>query len=250
MQREAQFLPFACLGYHKYQEMSIYYNTRTVRNGLLVQLDALNRKSYPGNGGFWYDLSGNENHFTMQGTPIFSNGFFELPGNNITDYFIRNPFNHPTVTSTIEIWAAANTSSSGDAYWSYAVSGYDNSHLLFDQSNLTLYVTTGNGSGYPSNISVADGRWRQIVTTSDRSSGVETLYVNGQQVYTDAIVAGSNFTSGGSMVIGQEQDSVGGGFNSAQAFAGKISAFMIYDRILSAVEVQRNFESLRGRYGI
>ena len=38
--------------------MSIAYNTSIVRDGLVLQLDAANVKSYPGTGTTWYDLSG------------------------------------------------------------------------------------------------------------------------------------------------------------------------------------------------
>jgi hypothetical protein len=41
--------------------MGINYSPRIVTDGLVLCLDAGNSKSYPGSGGTWYDLSGNNN---------------------------------------------------------------------------------------------------------------------------------------------------------------------------------------------
>lgn len=238
--------------------MSVIFNNPTVRrggivkDGLVLNLDAADTFSYPRTGSTWFDLSGNGNHFTIQGSPTFSSNFFTLPGNNITDYFILNPFSHPTVTSSIEIWLAANSGSSADGIWSYATSAAlsDNHHLLYDPSNLAIYLPNGPTSGTTTGVSVADGNWRHIVATSNRTSGSEIVYVNGQQIYSGTIAAGSNFTSGGSLVLGQEQDSVGGTFDVNQAFAGKMSIFRVYNRVLSRDEIRQNFDAHRGRFGI
>uniref|UniRef100_A0A672GDT5 Pentraxin family member n=1 Tax=Salarias fasciatus TaxID=181472 RepID=A0A672GDT5_SALFA len=64
--------------------------------------------------------------------------------------------------------------------------------------------------------------------------------------YTDRylISSGSNFRKaweipgGGSVVLGQEQDSVGGGFDPAEGFAGQIAGFRMWNRVLSASEVE------------
>ena len=42
--------------------MSNLYGPRIVTDGLVLHLDAGNRKSYPGSGSTWYDLSGQDNH--------------------------------------------------------------------------------------------------------------------------------------------------------------------------------------------
>ena len=45
---------------------------------------------------------------------------------------------------------------------------------------------------------------------------------------------GSLLVAGGVLVLGQEQDKVGGGFSNAESFVGNISLFNIWDRKLSA----------------
>ena len=45
--------------------MGIAYNTSIVRDGLVLHLDAANKKSYPGSGTVWSDLSGNDRNGTL-----------------------------------------------------------------------------------------------------------------------------------------------------------------------------------------
>ena len=56
--------------------MAITRNTNLTNVAdLIFYLDAVNPKSYPGSGSTWYDVSGNNNHFTLFNTPTYtSNG--------------------------------------------------------------------------------------------------------------------------------------------------------------------------------
>jgi hypothetical protein len=228
--------------------MGIVYNTSIVRNGLVLHLDAANRKSYPGTGTNWTDLSGNNNNFTMIGNLTYSSGTF-VSTSSIENYFIKNPFDHPTNLLTVEMWCRANTGSSFDAFWSYAISAGDNNHqLLYDQTNLSIY--SPGSVNVSSGINIANNKWYQIVRTSNRSTGAELLYLNGGLEFTTNLAPGINFISGGSLILAQEQDSVAGTLDTNQAFEGSYSIFRIYNRVLSATEVLQNFEAYRDRYGI
>lgn len=223
-----------------------------VSSGLICYLDAANPSSYPGSGSTWFDLSGNGNHFTIVGSPYWSPfGFFQNTA-TISNYFIRNPFPHPTTTSTIEIWTAANINSQSGGYWSYAVTGSDNHHLLYSPNNVELTVLSGTtgSAAVLSGYWVGDMLWRHLVATSNRTTGVETLYINGWPVMTYTQLAGNNFVTNGSMILGQDQDSVGGTLAATQAFEGKISIFTCYNRVLSFAEIQQNLNAFRERYQI
>ena len=58
--------------------MSVFGGPDIVTDGLVLHLDAANRKSYPGSGSTWYDLSGNNRNGTINGSPVFSNGYFDI----------------------------------------------------------------------------------------------------------------------------------------------------------------------------
>jgi hypothetical protein len=228
--------------------MALAHNPSIVRNGLVLHLDAANPKSYPGSGTVWTDMSGNDNNFTMIGNLSYSSGTF-ISTASTANYFIRNPFNHPTNLLTVEMWCRANTGSSADGLWSYAISAADNNHqLLYDQSNLSIY--SPNNTIASSGINIANNTWRQIVRTSNRTTGAELLYLNGVSSFSATSAPGINFIPGGSLILAQEQDDVAGGLDANQAFEGSYSIFRIYNRVLSLQEISQNFEATRGRYGL
>ena len=51
--------------------MAVNYQNRIVRDGLVLCLDAADRKSYPGTGTTWFDRSGNGNHGTSSNLSNF-----------------------------------------------------------------------------------------------------------------------------------------------------------------------------------
>jgi hypothetical protein len=78
-------------------------------------------------------------------------------------------------------------------------------------------------------------------------SSVPSFYVNG--TFIGSFSGTNTNTPTTSMFLarnfGDEPEGV-----SARAFNGKISNAFFYNRVLSASEIQQNFQALRGRYGI
>lgn len=73
----------------------------TITNGLILNLDAANYKSYPGSNTTWTDLSGYRNNGTLTNGPTFST----LNGGGITfdgvDDYVIGTSDFTTVTSEI-----------------------------------------------------------------------------------------------------------------------------------------------------
>ena len=92
--------------------MGIAYNTSIVRDGLVLHLDAANRKSYPGTGTVWTDLSGKGNHGTlMNGVGYSEYNKGSLVFDKIDDYIIGNinTFVNPTPYTSITWANSTNT---------------------------------------------------------------------------------------------------------------------------------------------
>ncbi len=72
------------------------------QEGLVLWLDASNPLSYSGEGDIWYDLSGNDNHGTIN-SPIFNDSYFEFNGQTgaieIPHDDSLNPGNEITITA-------------------------------------------------------------------------------------------------------------------------------------------------------
>jgi hypothetical protein len=232
--------------------MGFFRGPQIVKDGLILAIDAGSIRSYSGVGTTWYDLSRNGNNLTINGTPTFTTGnpsSFNLSSSQSSKYFIKNPFSHPNGDVTYECWVKFGSTTLTGALLSYATSGNDNNSLLFFNSGtLNLYGPTGSVASswtIPNTTT-----WYQIVRTRVATSGAEILYINGVSTYTTTLAVATNFTSGGSLVIGQEQDSVGGGFDSAQCFIGDVGVIKIYNRTLTPLEVTQNYNTLKKRFNL
>jgi len=224
--------------------MSARRGPQIIRDGLILCVDAGSTRSYSGSGTVFHDLSGEENHLTIVGSPDFSReeGFtFEA----VTSKYLKaDPFPFPTTELTMEIWC--KTSSGNRAFISYSDRSDHNESLLFDADSIHLY---GPSSNINTNIAVDDGKWHQVVRTSKRSTGGEILYVDGIFRYgVGTLAAGTNFGADGILIVAQEQDSAGGGFSASQAFVGPIACIRIYNRVLPTAEVLHNYNATRKRF--
>jgi hypothetical protein len=86
-------------------------------------------------------------------------------------------------------------------------------------------------------------QWRQIVVTREASSATFKVYTNGVQKSNLAFSKNvAVVVDPGGAWLGQEQDSVGGGFEVRQAFHGSMDDVRIYNRALSAEEVKALYD--------
>lgn len=242
--------------------MAILRGPGIVKAGLQNSWDLASERSFPSSGDnnpsgtTVYDLAGS-NNLTVSGTPTFSNvdpgdgqGFITFADDQTSQYLSVANYPIPTAAGTYEIWCRSNDTSQTQALMSYAVSSDNNENLLFHNNTTIGWGLYGPDGALTSNQSIANQTWTQVVRTSLRSTGAEKLYHNGSNVYNGTLAAGTNFTTGGTLVFGQESDSVGGGFSSAQCWIGDISLIRIYNRVLSADEILQNYYAQKSRFGI
>ncbi len=152
-----------------------------------------------------------------------------------TGYVRRNDFSgFATTAVTVQVeFSSDNTSLEGTPF-SYASSNSDNDLLLYDIGDLVIYI----GGGYEqTGLSFNDGEQHDLVMSWTNTTGEVVIYDNGVEVYSTTGPQGYSLGTGGSVVIGQEQDSIGGGFDSSQGFAGQMDGVRVWDRALSAQEV-------------
>ena len=93
------------------------------------------------------------------------------------------------------------------------------------------------------NISVFNLKiYRSACITYDGFKDLYKLYIDGVKVDSGAF-SGDNAVavvrSGGVIYLGQDQDSMGGGFNPRQTWSGEITQFNIYSFVFSSEWVQK-----------
>ena len=228
--------------------MGLAHSPRIVTDGLVLALDAANTKSYGGSGTTWTDLSGEGNNGTISGATYSSsdNGYFDFDGTN-DDVNIGNVLNQYPIT--ISAWAKTSSTAAGanivNKYTAGSANGYRLSfssegiggYYFRDMNNRTNNYDTEYGT-------VSLNTWYHAVMTVD-SSGIK--------FYLNASLVGSNGWTGTAQApttttplrIGFYPYNSGGFY-----YDGQISQVSIYNKALTASEVQQNFNALKGRYGI
>jgi hypothetical protein len=261
--------------------MSLHHSPRIITDGLVLFLDAANPKSYTGSGTTWFDLSGNINNGTLVNGVGYSNtssGSMVFDGvndlvqhtsnltalNNITNSssftfsstFKLNAFPAVQVGTVTGLLMKGSYNPSYGLNLSYTgdVGGFrTQAQIYYGLRNLT--GTAGVTSGYgmfdrTSNLLIQIGQWYKVDMVHEFSGTTHTLslYVNGvldrQDTSTNSLYP-INFQNTASLGINDRI--LGGNFLRSNT---DIASYAIYNRALSAAEVQQNFNALRGRYGL
>ncbi|XP_061591046.1 C-reactive protein-like [Cololabis saira] len=85
--------------------------------------------------------------------------------------------------------------------------------------------------------------WHSMCTTWDSTSGVVQVWFDGEPSVRRFLSSGSKISGQPSIILGQEQDSHGGAFETTQSFVGMMSDVHMWDYILSPCEIQNYMNS-------
>lgn len=137
----------------------------------------------------------------------------------------------PSTAITVEFWMWSADGCRKGVPFSYATGPYqqqDNAFLIFNYNSLGVAVMEDEGhvGDHTSGVAATDGHWHHIAVTWDSATGKVILYDNGRPVWRVFRAMGKSIPSGGTLVIGREQDCMGGCFDSAAGAAGQIQRIM------------------------
>jgi hypothetical protein len=238
----------------------IAYYGNIVRDGLVLDLDAAKKDSYPGSGATWRDISGNGLNGTLiasgpnavSASYSFANGGNIIFSGNSSSVILTRPVQDDFALCC---WFRTNqiASASGFPQW-YGGMGLVDCEVAnvvddFGTSIGAGKVLFGTGRNTPStdltitsSLTYNDNAWHHMIATRIRSTGNITLYIDAQQVATGTGGVQS-LTSPTNMRIGAIQ--VNNNF-----FSGSIANVQVYNRALSAAEVLQNYNAQKSRYGL
>jgi hypothetical protein len=223
--------------------MGLFHSPRIVTDGLALCLDAGNTKSYPRSGTTWTDLSGNGRNGTLTNGPTYSSdvgGSIVFDGSND---FVQCSGSLTVTEATFVAWIRRNGNQ--DSYDGILLSrGTNVTGMMFQSSNQLAYVWNNAVNTYTwnSGLTVPDLTWCMVAVSV--TSTAATAYL-GQ---SSGIITATNTVSHTSSVIDDiklAQDDFGGRF-----FTGNIAIAQLYNRALSAAEIQQNFNAHRGRFNV
>ncbi len=135
---------------------------------------------------------------------------------------------------------------------SYAVNGNSNEVLieLRHDGVIRIHIDGNSIDTDILSISLIDGLSHHLAFTWDAASGALSVYVDGDVAWDGTLSAGGSVGTGGTLVFGQEQDLLGGGFSNRETFQGTMGEIRIWDDVRTAQEINDNaFGSISGPAG-
>jgi hypothetical protein len=222
--------------------MSYANGPRIVTDGLVCCLDAANRKSYPGSGTSFNDLTG-INTATLQNDPTYTStnyGNFDLDGTNDRILISCASNRIRTYNSTTEFVVKLPVVSGGQkCILSYRVGGRPlyigkRSGYVFSYYNTLNTAAFINGALTANEIMICH-------VVCDASNNLLKHYVNGS-LTGSASRTGWYTSYQGYIYLGHDA----GGTN--EYMDGNFYRFSHYDKVLTNDEIAQNYNALKGRY--
>lgn len=212
-------------------------------------LDAGSKLSYPGSGTTWSDLSGNGNNGTLTNGPTYNSANYgSIVFDGINDRVPTSLNTGGYTALSAAAWFKTLTATTvvvGD----FAAGGWPvSSFIVYIDGNIaTFYVPSPSTIylGRDSAAAVRTGNWVYVCGVYHGATGSMNMYVNG--VLSNG--SGSN-TAPPSLSAVTSGVTIGSANAPLFYFNGSIGQVTIYNRALSAAEINTNFQLARGRYGI
>ena len=238
--------------------MSLFHSPRIVTNGLVLCLDAANKKSYPGTGTVWNDLSGNGNHGTLTNGPTFSGangGSIVLDG---TDDIINGTINGSIFTGNFtqsawiyklnanQIWQGVFTNSSPQTNHTYLMT-FGNGSVAAPYNSVGANQVGVSDNGIFLDIGTHINRWLNITITKSGSTLTIYCYKDGVLLQNSGSITwnSGNFATTNNYQIGRHWAGC-----CVATLQGNVSNVTLYNRSLTPSEILQNFNATRGRFGL
>ncbi|XP_022809502.1 sushi, von Willebrand factor type A, EGF and pentraxin domain-containing protein 1-like [Stylophora pistillata] len=125
---------------------------------------------------------------------------------------------------------ASSTSGNGISVW-----------LNYPKSRIGISVNEASGTDTGAGIS--DTMWHHICVTWKSTKGAWQLYLDGQlRSNKTGLNKNHKVPAGGTVIIGQDQDKVGGGFAFNESFGpGEVTEVNLWSRVLSASDIAEQY---------
>lgn len=204
---------------------------------------------YPFNGNA-NDESGNGNDGVLFGGASVSDVL--ILGDNNEDflslpYTILNGLSDFTISSLLKIntFHIGGTSLAGNYFISGAKSSDPAANSIYicyypSLQKWRILIRPGWEVDFEIDTTIEDNNWHYVSVT--RENSIAKLFIDGSHVGGEVVVTDSTLViDPNGLIVGQEQDIVGGGFEKDQSWAGEIDNLAFYNRALSDAEIYSLF---------
>ena len=222
-------------------------NRSIINDGLILYLDVANQKSYVSGSTTWTDISKNSNNGTLTNGPTYSatnNGNIQFDG--VDDYVDIPNSNSLTLTGsfTVASWATRSSGSSGTLR--LIANGADSDSLgqpgYFIGANNSTHIFSINPTGVRTTLTtplLAFDVFNYIVGVFDTTGNMD-LYINGILKVSTTSPIGSTTPVKPTYIGCRTVNDLN--------WVGNVATVQIFNRALSANEIQQNYQVLLPRF--
>jgi hypothetical protein len=233
--------------------MAEIHGPKIVRDGLILNLDAADINSYPGSGTAWNDVSGNGFNGTLINGPTFSDRSIVFDGTN--DYmttYTTPPSLQGDPNFTVCSWMKRTANAGGNTgTWGLSGDGNGINSWWNENANEITIDTWGQatfttGVTYPLNEWVF-AAWQKISGPMTRANCILwrnlVSYTGTQLTILRPENVAPNIGNNGVNIARISQT-----YSTPTPI--QVGKFWIYNRVLSAQEVQQNYNATKPRFGL
>ena len=184
------------------------------------------------------DGSGNANHGTLLGSALAS-GTLVIGVNDSEAVSLPNGVLNGANDFSVAAWLKFNiVQSNSHQFVSGATAAEDNWFQIWYQPGSGTWILSiaAVNTPYLTNTVIEDNTFHHLTVVREGTSS--SLYIDGVLVGTSIVVSAAALQiDPNGLIIGQDQDVVGGSFSASQSLAGEVDNLRIYRRALTAAEV-------------
>jgi hypothetical protein len=234
--------------------MALHHNPRIVTSGLVLALDAGDVNSYPGSGTTWLDLSGNKSNALFVGAPTYDSVTKSFYFDGTDDRFVAE------ITTPFDLYCleiafkphkeiAPNVFPVGSDYSLLGIRS-----AAGNNNAINVYEWTGGMTNETVSIWSHDGFATGITTTVTLAFHIMFFNWNGStyDIWLDGEKQSTIQRSTGHARLITGVSYVDPGYSVGYNYyhSGNIATVKAYNRALSATEIQQNYNSIKGRFGL
>jgi hypothetical protein len=227
--------------------MSIYGGPEIVTDGLACLLDAGNSKSYPGSGTSWFDISGNNRHFTWSSSPSFayenSLAYFNTTTRTCTGPASNSFGINNTSGYTVILSCKNNSLVNSNVFQFYGSNntGFNGFRGIFAHIpvNNIVYFDQGGCCDLSKRISVS------VTNTTSWNIWAFKKDSSNRKIFRNSSTIASTTTASANIDLLSTNVIVGDNL-----WDTRLQSFVIYNRGLTDLEILQNYNALKGRFGL
>ncbi|XP_047561481.1 serum amyloid P-component isoform X1 [Lutra lutra] len=161
---------------------------------------------------------------------------FVFPQESSTDHVTLTPKMEKPLKSFTLCFRAYSDLSRAHSLFSYNARGKDNEILVFKErvGEYSLHIGKTKVTFRVAEVFLSPAH---ICVTWESSTGIAEFWVNGKPLVKKGLKQGYSVATQPKIILGQEQDSYGGGFDVNQSFVGEIGDLYMWDSVLSTQQI-------------